>query len=131
MAKRGVKAIRYADDLVVVTKSKRAAEHILESYRKFLEGKPKLTMNQQKSKVVSLFSHRNLKFLGCYLGKNGRGIYIRVHRNSLRKAKQKLRELTSRSQGRNVRVVMVKVKKFIRGWIGYFYIADMKRILQS
>lgn len=131
MARRGVKMVRYADDIVVVTKSKRAAEHMLESCRKFLEGKLKLTMNLQKSKVVSLFSIRNFKFLGCCLGKNGRGIYIRVHRNSLQKAKQKLRELTNRSQGRNVRMVMAKVKEFIRGWIGYFYIADMKRILQS
>lgn len=131
MARRGVKVVRYADDIVVVTKSKRAAEHMLESCRKFLEGKLKLTMNLQKSKVVSLFSRRNFKFLGCCLGKNGRGVYIRVHRNSLQKAKQKLRELTNRSQGRNVRMVMGKVKKFIRGWIGYFYIADMKRILQS
>lgn len=131
MARRGVKVVRYADDIVVVTKSKRAAEHMLESCRKFLEGKLKLTMNLQKSKVVSLFSHRNFKFLGCCLGKNGRGIYIRVHRNSLQKAKQKLRELTSRSQGRNVRMVMAKVKEFIRGWIGYFHIADMKHTLQS
>ena len=131
MARRGVKVVRYADDIIVVTKSKRAAEHMLESCRKFLEGKLKLTMNLQKSKVVSMFSRRNFKFLGCCLGKNGRGVYIRVHRNSLQKAKQKLREQTSRSQGRNVRMVMAKVKEFIRGWIGYFYIADMKHILQS
>ena len=131
MARRGVKVVRYADDIIVVTKSKRAAEHMLESCQKFLEGKLKLTMNLQKSKVVSMFSRRNFKFLGCCLGKNGRGVYIRVHRNSLQKAKQKLREQTSRSQGRNVRMVMVKVKEFIRGWIGYFYIADMKHILQS
>ena len=131
MTKRGVKVVRYADDIVVVTKSKRAAEHMLESCQKFLEGKLKLTMNRQKSKVVSLFSNRNFKFLGCCLGKNGRGVYIRVHRKSLQKAKQKLRELTRRSQGRNVRIVMAKVKEFIRGWIGYFYIADMKKTMQQ
>lgn len=131
MTRRGVKVVRYADDIVVVTKSKRAAEHMLESCRKFLEGKLKLTMNLQKSKAVSLFSNRNFKFLGCCLGKNGRGIYIRVHRNSLQKAKQKLKALTRRNQGRNVRIVMAKVKEFIRGWIGYFYIADMKNTLRS
>ena len=131
MTKRGVKVVRYADDIVVVTKSKRAAEHMLESCQKFLEGKLKLTMNRQKSKVVSLFSNRDFKFLGCCLGKNGRGVYIRVHRKSLQKAKKKLRELTRRSQGRNVRIVMAKVKEFIRGWIGYFYIADMKNTLRQ
>lgn len=45
-------------------------------------------------------------------------------------AKQKLKELTSRSQGRNVRVVMNNVKKFIRGWLGYFWIASMKTTMQ-
>ena len=44
----------------------------------------------------------------------------------MKKAKQKLRELTSRSQGRNVRVVMHNVKVYIRGWLGYFGIASMK-----
>ena len=102
---------------------------MLESCQKFLEGKLKLTMNLQKSKAVSMFSPRNFKFLGCCLGKDGRGIYIRVHRNALQEAKQKLRELPGRSQGRNVRMVMAK--EFIRGWIGYFNIADMKRILRS
>ena len=42
-----------------------------------------------------------------------------------------MKELTCRSQGRNVRAVMQKVKVFIRGWLGYYYVADMKRILQS
>ncbi|MBQ3724112.1 MAG: hypothetical protein II904_01185 [Oscillospiraceae bacterium] len=49
----------------------------------------------------------------------------------MKKAKQKLKELTSRSQGRNVRVVMYKVKVFIRGWLGYFYIASMRNTMKS
>jgi hypothetical protein len=65
------------------------------------------------------------------MGKNGKGTFIRVHHKSLSKAKQKLKELTKRNQGRNVRVVMENVKEYIRGWVGYFQIADMKRILQS
>lgn len=131
MERRGVKVIRYADDIVVLAKSKRAAQHLLESSRKLLEGKLKLTMNTQKSKVVSVVAQKNFKFLGFCLGKNGKGIYIRAHRKSLDKAKRKLKELTCRSQGRNVRVVMQKVKVFIRGWLGYYYVADMKRILQG
>ncbi len=131
MEHRGVKVIRYADDIVVLAKSKRAAQHLLESSRKLLEGKLKLTLNTQKSKVVSVVAHKNFKFLGFCLGKNGKGIYIRAHRKSLEKAKRKLKELTCRSQGRNVRAVMQKVKVFIRGWLGYYYVADMKRILQS
>ncbi|MGG1618864.1 group II intron reverse transcriptase/maturase [Paenibacillus sp. NRS-1782] len=131
MKSRGVTVIRYADDIVVLAKSKRAATRLLESCGAYLENRLKLKMNAQKSKVVSVVAQKHFKFLGFALGKNGRGVYIRVHRQSLAKAKRKLKELTSRSQGRNARQVMENVKVYIRGWIGYFYVADMKRILQS
>jgi RNA-directed DNA polymerase len=131
MARRDVKVIRYADDMVVLAKSKRAAERLLESGRRYLEGKLKLTMNAQKSKVVSVLARTHFKFLGFCLGKNGKGIYIRAHRESLAKAKRKLKEWTRRNQGRNGRQVMENVKSFIRGWVGYYCVADMKRILQG
>ena len=130
MAKRGVPVVRYADDIVVLARSQRAAERLLESSRRYLEGKLKLKMNMEKSRVVSVYSIRNFKFLGFALGRGKDGVYIRTHVKSLKKAKQKLKELTSRSQGRNVRVVMDHVKKFIRGWLGYFGIASMKTTMQ-
>ena len=122
--------IRYADDIVVLAKSPRAAQRLLESTQRYLEGKLKLKMNMEKSRVVSVYSIRNFKFLGFALGKGKNGVYIRAHAKSLKKAKAKLKELTSRSQGRNVRVVMEKVKEFIRGWLGYFGIASMKTTMQ-
>ena len=63
MRRRGVRMVRYADDIVVFAKSKRAAERLLESCRRYLEGKLKLRMNTEKSKVTSIFSTRNFKFL--------------------------------------------------------------------
>ena len=131
MESRGVHVIRYADDIVVFAKSRRAAERLLESSRKYLEGKLKLKMNVEKSKVVSIFSIRNFKFLGFALGKGAKGVFIRVHAKSLKKAKDKLRKLTSRSQDRNVRVVMKNVEVFIRGWLGYFSIADMRNAMKE
>lgn len=131
MTRRGVKVIRYADDIVILAKSKRAGERLLESSKRFLEGKLKLKLNAEKSRVVSVYSIRNFKFLGFGLGKGRNGVYIRVHAKSLKKAKQKLKELTSRSQGRNVRKVMENVKVFIRGWLGYFGIASMKTTMQE
>ena len=130
MARRGVPVIRYADDIVVLAKSARAAQRLLESTQKYLEGKLKLKMNVEKSKVVSVYSIRNFKFLGFALGKGRNGVYIRAHAKSLKKAKAKLKELTSRSQGRNVRKVMENVKVYIRGWLGYFGIASMKTTMQ-
>ena len=128
---RGVPVIRYADDIVVLAKSKRAAERLLESCRKYLEGKLKLKVNAEKSSVVSVLAIRNFKFLGFALGRGKKGYYIRAHAKSLKKAKQKLRELTSRSQGRNVRVVMENVKVYMRGWLGYFGIASMKSLMED
>ena len=130
MAKRGVPVIRYADDVVVLARSPRAAQRLLETTQRYLEGKLKLKMNVDKSKVVSVYSIRNFKFLGFALGRGKNGVYIRAHAKSLKKAKTKLKELTSRSQGRNVRQVMENVKVYIRGWLGYFWIADMKSTMQ-
>ena len=130
MASRGVPVIRYADDIVVLAKSPRAAQRLLESTQRYLETKLKLKMNVEKSKVISVYSIRNFKFLGFALGKGKNGVYIRAHAKSLKKAKAKLKELTSRSQGRNVRKVMENVKIYIRGWLGYFGIASMKTTMQ-
>lgn len=131
MAKRGVPVIRYADDIVVLARSQRAAQRLLESTQHYLEGKLKLRMNTEKSKVVSIFSIRNFKFLGFAFGKGRNGIFIRAHAKSLRKAKAKLKWLTSRNQGRAIAVVMQRVKIFIRGWLGYFGIASMKTTIQE
>ena len=81
--------------------------------------------------MTSIFAVKEFKFLGFCIGKNGSGIYIRAHRKSLNKAKEKLKLLTERNRGRNVRRVMAEVKVFIRGWLGYFHVAEMKRMMKS
>lgn len=131
MERRGVPVVRYADDIVVLAKSPRAAQRLLETTQRYLEGKLKLKMNVEKSKVTSVFSIRNFTFLGFAIGKGKNGVYIRAHAKSLKKAKAKLKELTSRSQGRNVRKVMERVKTYIQGWLGYFGIASMKTMMQE
>ncbi|WP_206093358.1 reverse transcriptase domain-containing protein [Paenibacillus yonginensis] len=94
MKSRGVNVIRYADDIVVLAKSKRAGTRLLETSRKYLENKLRLQMNAKKSKVVSVVAQKHFKFLGFALGKSGSGMYIRTHRDALAKAKKKLKELT-------------------------------------
>ena len=128
---RGVKVIRYADDIVLLARSQRATERLLETSTRYLESKLKLTVNREKSKTVSVVAIRNFKFLGFALGRGKNGYYIRVHAKSLKKAKQKLRELTSRSQGRNVRKVMGNLKTYMTGWLAYFGIASMKSTMSE
>ena len=64
------------------------------------------------------------------MGRNGKGAYIRVHAKSKKKAKDKLRRLTSRSQGRKLDTVFYNIKVFMRGWLGYYGIAEMKNEIE-
>ena len=73
--REGVPCIRYADDIVLLAKSERASERLLESSTKYLEGTLKLKVNREKSRTVSVFTIRNFKYLGFCFGKNGKGIY--------------------------------------------------------
>ena len=123
--RRGVPCIRYADDIVLLAKSERAARRLLESSTKYLEGKLQMKVNREKSRTVSVFAIRNFKYLGFCFGKNGKGIYIRVHAKSWKKAKDKLRMLTSRSRCGSIVKAMGEIKVFMIGWLNYYSIADM------
>ena len=124
--KRGVPCIRYADDIVLLAKSERAAKRLLETSTKYLEGTLKLRVNQEKSRVVSVLAIRNFKFLGFALGRNGSGIYIRVHPKSRKKFKNALREYSSRRRCQSIRPSLEKIKVYVRGWLNYYGIASMK-----
>ena len=124
--KRGVPCIRYADDIVLLAKSKRASERLLESSTKYLEGKLRLTVNREKSRTVIVFAIRNFKFLGFALGRNGSGIYVRVHPKSWKKFKTKLRELSSRRFVQSIKPSLERIRVYARGWLNYYGIASMK-----
>ena len=52
-------------------------------------------------------------------------------KRSGQQAIQKVKEYAERNRGHNVRRVMAEVKVFIRGWLGYFHVAEMKRMMKS
>ena len=124
--KRGVPCIRYADDIVLLAKSERAAKRLLETSTKYLEGTLKLKVNQEKSRVVSVFAIRNFKYLGFALGRNGGGVYVRVHPKSMKKFKDHLREYSSRKRCQSIRPSLEKIRVYVRGWMNYYGIASMK-----
>ena len=124
--KRGVPSVRYADDIVLLAKSKRASERLLESSTKYLEGKLKLTVNREKSRTVSVFAIRKFKFLGFAMGRNGSGIYVRVHAKSWKKFKSRLKYISSRRSVQTIKPSLEKIKVYARGWLNYYGIASMK-----
>ena len=118
--------MRYADDIVLLSKSKRASERILESSTRYLEKNLKLQVNKDKSRTVSVFALRNFKFLGFALGRNGDGIFIRVHGKSWKKMRRKLKELSSRRRVQSVIPALKKIEIYMRGWLNYYAVASMK-----
>ena len=104
---------------------------MLETSTKYLEETLKLKANRKKSRTVSVFAIRNFKYPGFCYGKNGKGIYIRVHADAWKKAKDRLRNLLSRSRCGNIQKAIERIKVFMRGWLNYFGIADMKKDIEA
>ncbi len=124
--RRGVPVIRYADDIVLLCKSQRTAERLLESSIRYLEGKLKLRVNRDKSHIARVNATKNFKFLGFAYGKGKDGLFIRAHPKALLKAKNRLRAITKRNRGVNVRKVMQEIKVYMTGWLNYYGIAFLK-----
>ena len=127
-ARRGVPEIRYADDIVLLARSKRAAERLLEGSCAYLEGKLKLKVNIEKSRIVSLASNRgNFKFLGFDMGKGRNGkFHIYAHKKSKMKFKAKLKGLTSRKRPGTFQLICSELNRVVIGWLNYYGIAEMK-----
>lgn len=123
---RGHKFVRYADDCNIYVKSRRAAERVMTSCVNCLEGKLKLKVNRKKSQTGSPLK---LKFLGFSLYKTGKGLGIRAHEKSIKRFKDKVRQITSRSRGRNIKGLLQELKRFTTGWLGYYAIAGMKTMM--
>lgn len=128
---RGVPVIRYADDIVLLCKSQRAAERLLESSIRYLEGKLKLKVNREKSHIAKVNATKKFKFLGFAYSKGKEGLFIRVHLKALLKAKNRIRAITKRNRGVNVRQVMKELKLYMTGWLNYFGIASLKQRLKE
>lgn len=128
LERRGHKYVRYADDLVILSKSKRGAERTMESITSFIEKKLFLKVNRNKTKVAYV---RDIKFLGysfyLYKGK----CRLRIHPRSVEKMKAKIKRLTSRSNGWGNARRKTALGYYIKGWVQYFKLADMRSLLQK
>jgi RNA-directed DNA polymerase len=121
LGRRGHKFVRYADDCNIYVKTERAGERVMGSVVQFLEGKLKLRVNRQKSKVDRA---SKVKFLGLSFYKYRGEVRIRVATKSQQRFRQRLRRLTRRTRSGKLEEVIREVNQYLRGWIGYFRLAD-------
>lgn len=117
LERRGHCFARYADDFVILVKSKRSGERVMSSVTQYLETKLKLKINMEKSQVVKA---NKCKFLG-FTFSHGR---IKWHAKTLQKFKQEVRRLTNRNWGVSMKYQLYKLSHYLRGWINYFGIAN-------
>ena len=127
LERRGHKFVRYADDCMIFCRSKRGAERVLASITRYIEGKLFLKVNREKTSVAHI---SKVKYLG-YTFYNHKGLRFRVHPKSMEKMKKKLREITNRNNAWSNEYRIEKLQQFIRGWVNYFKLADMKRMLRE
>jgi len=127
LERRGHRFVRYADDCMIFCKSKKSAERTLKNIIPFIEGKLFLKVNRKKTEVAHI---SKVKYLGYsfYIYKSK--CRLRVHPMSVEKMKNKIRELTDRNNGMSNAKREEKYQQFVRGWINYFRLADMKKFLQ-
>ena len=125
MASLGHVIIRYADDILVLTSSRKGAEKAFATARKYLEGELKLTVNEAKSGIVD--SSEGIKFLGVVL----RTGLVLIREERLRGLKEKLRKLTRRNSPVNLRKVISDLNPVIRGFANYFRMADCKGVFKA
>lgn len=124
---RGLKFVRYADDCMIFVKSEKAANRVLISITKYIEKKLGLKVNAEKSKVSK---PTGIKFLGYgfWVAKGGK-YKPKPHLKSIQKLKRKLKQLTERRISINLDTRLQRINYAVRGWVNYFRIANMKKVL--
>ena len=126
LERRGHRFVRYADDLVILCKSKRSAERTLANIVPYIEKKLFLRVNRDKTATAYI---SKIKFLGySFYVTKGEG-RLRVHPKSIAKMMERIRTLTSRSNGWGYARRKEALRQYITGWVNYFKLADMRKLL--
>ena len=126
--RRGHRFVRYADDCMIFCKSKKSTERTLKNIIPFIEGKLFLKVNRKKTTVAHV---SKVKYLGYSFYRNKGKCRFRVYTKSVAKMKNKIRELTDRNNGMSNAKREEKYQQFVRGWVNYFKLADMKNLLKD
>ncbi|NYR12537.1 maturase [Pseudoalteromonas sp. MIP2626] len=123
MKKRNHRIVRYADDILILCCTEKAAKNALTVATQILEKGLKLTVNQKKTHIAH--SSEGVKFLGVEIGSN----WTCIQATKLKGFKQRVKRLTKRNSGMNLIEVIKRLNPVVRGFVNYFSIANSKRVL--
>jgi RNA-directed DNA polymerase len=125
MKKRQHRIVRYADDILILCNTEKAAQNALTQATQILEKDLKLTVNTRKTHIAH--SNDGIKFLGVEIGSR----YTRIQKSKLKGFKVKVKQLTKRNGGSNLAEVIKRLNPVVRGFVNYFSIANCKRELKQ
>ena len=115
MAGLGYEMVRYADDLVILGRSAAEAQAALEAVKAWV-AEAGLSLHPEKTRVVDATQRGGFDFLGYHFERHRRW----PRKKSLSKFKDRVREQTSRMEGRSLPAIIGDVNRSLRGWYGYF-----------
>lgn len=117
--------VRYADDAVIVCRTRKDAELAFEHLKRMMT-KLKLTLNPQKTKIVDM-NKESFDFLGFRYQKFGKTKcgrklpYMMPSKKAMKKVKDAIRIITCRkSVYEGLEQKVEKLNPLIRGWRNYF-----------
>ena len=128
LERRGHKYVRYADDCLILCKSRKSAERTMENIVPFITGKVFLKVNLQKTTVSHV---SKIKYLGYGFYRHKGKCRMRIHPKSVAKMKNRIRELTTRGNKWSNQEREEKLRSYARGWINYYRYADMKSLMEQ
>jgi RNA-directed DNA polymerase len=126
LERRGLPFVRYADDFVIFTRSRRAAERVFNGVNRYLTKALRLVVNQEKSRIMP---SDGVEFLGFVF--RGKRATIQVSEKNVQKCKQRIRELTGRSRGISMTQRLGELRRYLQGWAGYFSLAAQLKLFDT
>jgi len=127
LEKRGHRFVRYADDCNIYVRSERAGQRVMQSVTQFITRRLKLKVNETKSAVAR---PQDRKFLGLSFT-SGREPKRRIAPKARQRFKERVRELTRRTRGISLPVMVGQLAEYLRGWRGYFGFCQTPSVLQD
>ena len=123
LERRGLKYARWADDFVLLARSRRAAQRAMDNVSAYLENVLGLPVNRDKSVVAKM---SEVTFLGFRILRRK----IRVSPEAVEKFKHQVRELTHRNNPLSMHAAIQKLSRYLRGWAAYFRVQEFKLLGQ-
>ncbi|HZK55640.1 MAG TPA: group II intron reverse transcriptase/maturase [Desulfosporosinus sp.] len=125
MKSKGIRIVRYADDILIFAKDKVTAGNYKAYATKVLEEELKLTVNKEKTKLTNVYE--GVEYLGFIILKK----CLVVNPKRIKIFKDKIRKKTVRGTGRKMEDIIKELNPLLRGWINYFRVANIKTLIKE